>query len=73
MAGNKIGGVKAAKKNKELYGEDFYRNIGKIGGKRSGTGGFWHQKYILGNTEAVVLAGAKGGRISKRPKKVQNA
>lgn len=32
MAGNRIGGLKAAKKNIELYGKDFYKIMGAKGG-----------------------------------------
>lgn len=60
MPGTKAGGLKAAKTNKELHGDDFYRNIGRIGGRNGHTGGF------ASNPELAKLAGAKGGRISRR-------
>lgn len=60
MAGTKEGGKKASLTNKEKYGEDFYKNIGSIGGKLGTTGGFF------ANRELARIAGAKGGRISKR-------
>lgn len=60
MAGNKIGGKKAAKKNKELYGKDFYARIGARGGKAGHTGGF------AADPELARRAGAIGGRKSKR-------
>ena len=60
MAGNKIGGRKAAATNKRLHGEDFYKRIGKIGGKNGHTGGF------AANPKLAREAGAKGGKISKR-------
>ncbi len=63
MAGNITGGKLAAKKNKELYGEDFYKIIGSKGGKNSRTGGFYN------NRELARIAGRKGGKISKRTKK----
>ena len=63
MAGTVKGGKKAAKKNKQLYGDDFYARIGAIGGKKGRTGGF------AANRELARIAGAKGGRISKRTKK----
>lgn len=63
MAGTKEGGIKAAARNKEKYGDDFYSNIGKIGGTMSNTGGFYK------NSELARLAGSKGGKISKRKKK----
>lgn len=55
MAGTKIGGLRAAAKNKELYGEDFYRKMGAIGGKKSKGGGF------AANPELAREAGRKGG------------
>lgn len=63
MAGNKLGGAKASQRNKELYGEDFYRNIGKKGGLRKVPKGF------ALNPELAVSAGRLGGTISKRKKK----
>lgn len=60
MAGTKAGGAKAAAKNKELYGSDFYARIGAKGGKKGHTGGFY------ANRELARVAGAKGGRISRR-------
>lgn len=63
MAGTKEGGKSAAETNKELYGEDFYKRIGKIGGEKGRTGGFF------ANRELARIAGAKGGRISKRTKR----
>lgn len=68
MAGNKIGGLKAAKRNRELYGEDFYQRIGSDGGKNGTTGGFWYAKYVKGDNEFARIAGAKGGKLSKRGK-----
>lgn len=60
MAGTKIGGKRAAAKNKEKYGADFYARIGAIGGKVGRTGGFY------ANRELARTAGAKGGRKSRR-------
>lgn len=62
MTGTHEGGKLAAKKNKELHGEDFYKRIGKIGGQNSTTGGF------AANRELASEAGKIGGRISKRGK-----
>lgn len=62
MAGTKAGGAAAAATNKQKYGEDFYRKIGALGGKRGRTGGFF------ANRELARTAGAKGGRISRRGK-----
>ena len=69
MSGTVSGGKKAAQKNKELHGKDFYKEIGRKGGKRSTTGGFASQKLGkdgLTGLERARLAGAKGGRKSKR-------
>lgn len=60
MAGTKSGGIKARNTNYERHGEDFYRNIGRRGGKNGHTGGF------AANPELAKIAGAKGGKISKR-------
>lgn len=62
MAGTKAGGQKAAATNKARYGEDFYAKIGRVGGKKGTTGGF------AANPELAKLAGAKGGKISRRGK-----
>lgn len=60
MAGTKTGGKKAAATNLERHGKDFYREIGAKGGRNGHTGGF------ASNPELAKIAGAKGGRISKR-------
>lgn len=62
MAGTKAGGKAAANTNIRKYGEDFYRKIGAMGGKKGTTGGFF------ANRELARIAGAKGGRISRRGK-----
>lgn len=63
MSGTISGGKQASATNKALYGEDFYRRIGQMGGRVGRTGGF----YV--NRELARTAGAKGGRISKRVRK----
>jgi len=60
MAGNRTGGLKAARKNIAQYGLDFYRQIGRAGGRISRGGGF------ATNRELAVAAGRKGGAISRR-------
>lgn len=62
MAGNKQGGLKAAATNKKRYGDGFYAKIGAKGGRNGHTGGF------AANRELASVAGAKGGRISRRSK-----
>ena len=66
MAGTKAGGMKAAQTNKTRHGADFYAKIGAKGGKLGTTGGF------AANRELARLAGAKGGRISRRGKVTTN-
>ena len=60
MAGTKAGGQKAAVTNKAKYGPDFYARIGRKGGRNGHTGGF------AANPELARIAGAIGGRKSKR-------
>lgn len=60
MSGTKIGGLRARETNIKRHGDDFYRRIGAIGGRNGHTGGF------AANPELAKLAGAKGGRISRR-------
>lgn len=59
--GNEVltGGLKAAATNK-ANNPNFYREIGRIGGKNGHTGGF------ASNPALARIAGAKGGRISRR-------
>ena len=63
MAGTKAGGKAAAATNKAKHGADFYARIGAMGGKKGHTGGF------DANRELARVAGARGGRISRRTKK----
>jgi len=67
MAGTKAGGKKAAATNKTKYGADFYAEIGRKGGKNGRTGGFF------ANPALARIAGAKGGRVSRRGKAKKNA
>lgn len=60
MSGTKAGGTKAAHTNKAKFGSDWYAKIGAKGGRNGHTGGF------AANPELAKIAGAKGGRISKR-------
>lgn len=61
MAGTKEGGRKAALKNLQRD-PNFYAKIGAKGGQNGNTGGF------AANPELARIAGAKGGRISRRRK-----
>ena len=60
MAGTKEGGMRAGQTNKELYGKDYYRRIGSLGGRNGHTGGF------AANPELARIAGKKGGKKSTR-------
>ena len=64
MSGTKSGGKKAAVTNKEKYGEDFYRELGRKGGKS----GDHSNKGFAKNPELAREAGRKGGKKSKRGK-----
>lgn len=62
MPGTIDGGKKAAAKNKQRHGADFYARIGAMGGRKGHTGGF------AANRELAREAGRKGGLISRRKK-----
>lgn len=66
MSGTKIGGQKAAATNKLKRGLNWYREIGRIGGRNGHTGGF------AANPELAKIAGQKGGKISRRGKAKKN-
>ncbi len=65
MPGTIDGGRKAAQKNKQRHGADFYARIGALGGSKGRTGGF------AANRELAREAGRKGGLISRRRKATQ--
>ncbi|HMH70295.1 MAG TPA: hypothetical protein VK502_02760 [Candidatus Saccharimonadales bacterium] len=70
MAGNKLGGQKAAAKNL-ARDPNFYAKIGARGGQNGKTGGFASNvvgKDGLTGAERARIAGANGGRISRRKK-----
>lgn len=60
MSGTYEGGRTAADTNRTRYGQDFYRVIGAMGGRKSRGGGF--AKY----PELARSAGRKGGMASRR-------
>lgn len=66
MSGNTTGGLKAREKIYEKYGKDWYATIGRKGGQNGNTGGF------AANPKLAVIAGRKGGKISKRGKAKKN-
>lgn len=73
MPGNKEGGLKTRDKNL-ANDPDYYKKLGKLGGAISHNGGFGSQKIGedgLTGRERALIAGAKGGRISRRRKDEQ--
>ena len=62
MSGSRLGGLKASETNKQKYGKDFYKNIGRKGGKACVPKGF------AVNPELAKRAGSTGGKLSKRGK-----
>lgn len=60
MAGTRVGGLKTAETNKIRHGENYYKNIGRAGGKISRGGGFAQNKDLARE------AGRKGGEISRK-------
>ena len=62
MSGNREGGKKPSVTNKKKYGDDFYKRIGRQGGSKSHP----ETRAFATNPELAKVAGAKGGKISKR-------
>lgn len=60
MSGTQAGGLKAKRTNTKLYGKNFYREIGALGGRAGTTGGFF------ANPQLARTAGALGGLHSRR-------
>lgn len=60
MSGTRLGGQRTRDTNYKLYGRDYYRKLGAMGGKKGHTGGFY------ANRELASRVGAVGGRISRR-------
>lgn len=59
------GGKLAAKTNKERHGENFYREIGAIGGKKGNADGAI-KGFAAMSREKRAEAGRKGGITSRR-------
>lgn len=60
LSGTLAGGHKTRQTIIEKYGADYYKILGRLGGKASGTGGFY------GNSERARTAGKLGGSLSSR-------
>lgn len=67
MSGTKEGAKRAAATMKAKYGENYYSEMGKIGGKARIPKG-----YALMSKDKHREASAKGGRISRRVKKINS-
>lgn len=65
MAGNRIGGLKAAETNRRLHGEDHYSKAGKLGGSKKVPKGFARMER-----KKHIEASFKGGQISRRTKRI---
>lgn len=61
------GGFLAAATNYERYGKDYYVNMGRKGGSKGAKDGVL--KGFATNPALARIAGAKGGRISRRKSK----
>lgn len=61
-SGTREGGMKAAKTNYERHGNDFYKKLGRMGGSAPTD----KLKGFAANPELAKVAGAIGGRKSKR-------
>lgn len=69
MSGTVEGGKKAYLTNITKHGKDFYREIGRMGGRNGRSGGFASNeigKDGLTGLERARIAGAKVGKISRR-------
>lgn len=64
MAQSKLGGLKAAKTNKRKYGRNYYRRIGKLGGKKGTTGGFHYM--MINNRDRLKEISSAGGSVQRR-------
>jgi uncharacterized protein len=64
MPGTIDGGKKAAAKNKQRHGADFYARIGAMGGSKPSS----EPKGFAANRDLAREAGRKGGLISRRRK-----
>lgn len=56
MSGTKEGGIKTRDTNLKKHGKDFYKEIGRKGGQKTGKKGF------ALNPALAVVAGRKGGK-----------
>ncbi len=69
MSGTKAGGQAAAVTNKAKYGEDFYQRIALQHWQNPEQKANHRPGGFATNIELARIAGAKGGRVSKRVKR----
>ena len=67
MSGTVAGGIKTRENLYEKYGRDYFRNIGRKGGKACNP-----YKGFGSSQERAKRAGSIGGKISKRGKARKN-
>ena len=67
MSGTVAGGIKTREIFYEKYGRDYFKNIGRKGGKACNP-----YKGFGSSPERAMEAGRKGGKISKRGKAKKN-
>lgn len=65
MAGNKTGGLKAKETNIREHGQDFYKRIGGLGGKKTKADGC-KPKGFAADPERARRSGRVGGSNSSR-------
>jgi hypothetical protein len=63
MPGNRTGGLAARDTNIQRHGADFYKRIGAMGGSAP----CLTPKGFAANRDLARIAGARGGRISRKP------
>ena len=68
MSGTKLGGKKTAQTNKEKYGENYYKELGRKGGSVKHPETRWFNTH----RDLASKLGKKGGHISKRGKSKNN-
>lgn len=69
MAGTKAGAEKAKKTLIDRYGKDYFKKTGKLGGMQTYKSGKLYKIGFASDIERARVAGAKGGRISRKGKK----
>ncbi len=73
MSGTRTGGVKSAETIKKLYGNNYYINLGKLGGKAQVAKGYATEKVdkngLTGPQRAKVYGSIAGQLSHRKPRK----